>query len=302
MARIPRPLAALVGLGLLASLTVACSGGSLPEGSATGTSTGTDTASSTETSSDSAGTTTSTTTDGGSGSASATGTGTGGTCVPGMSVACACPDGGTGAQVCNAEGSGYEPCECAGSSDSTTSASGTTTDSTTTDSTTTDATTDSTTDATTTTGDLCEDPGPEPNETREDSVDLGMQGCNDEAEGYTGVLNGDADVDWHTYAGMWGQGCGFGDPNTVTTVTATDAVRICVYAECFQGNADFQCPNGSDQDAVDGIDGCCGQDELAFTFNCSGTNNESGRFWIRLDQAPADACVEYSVDYDFNVN
>ncbi len=303
---------------LLASLPcillgLASCSSAIQEGSATDGSTGTDS----DSESGTAGTTGTSASASASGSASESASGSGGACVPGMSVACACPDGGAGAQVCNPDGNSLGPCECAGStsasttdptdgtSDGTDSESATdgptTSDSdSTTDGTDSEGTTDGPTTGTTTGGVECVDPGPEPNDDPEDSVELDNLGCNDGAETFTGVLDGADDVDWHTYVGQWGQGCGFGDPDTITTVTASDDVRICVYADCFQGQTNLDCPNNSDEDTVQGVDGCCATGEVELTVDCFFTANKSSQVWIRLDEAPADACVEYSVDYVYN--
>ena len=113
------------------------------------------------------------------------------------------------------------------------------------------------------------------------------------------VLNGDADADWFTYAGDWT--CGQGDPNLVTTVTADENVRLCVYVECNQGDSDFNCPNNTqDAEAPDGQLGCCGMGMVSFTLNCAGTPDESAQVWISVDQAPPDSCVAYTIDYDYH--
>jgi hypothetical protein len=238
-------------------------------------------------------------------------------CTPGQSSQCACTNGESGAQVCAADGKGFEPCVCEGSgsgSDSATMATTITTDPVTTgpDLTTTgpDLTTtgpettgpDSTTtgpDSTTGMG-SCEDPGPEPNDEEGDAIDLGDQTCTGEDGNLSGVLNGDTDVDWFRYRGVDGMGCGFNNPFASHTLTASDNVRMCVFAECDQGDPQFMCPQGSqNDDSPDGRPGCCGMGDLVFNFNCMGSQNETADFYIRLDQAPADSCVDYSVVYSF---
>jgi len=225
-----------------------------------------------------------------------------------------------GAQVCEPDGNSYGPCECAGSTasttNSTTTTDGPTTDGPTTDGpttdgpttdgpttdgpTTTDGTTDGPTTTTTTTGPDCDDPGVEPNDEPDESIDLGDQSCNAMSGSYQGILNGDADVDWHTYFGQWGQGCGGGDADTVTTVTADEDVRICVFADCAQGQTNLDCPNNTDEETVQGVDGCCGSGEIELTVDCQQTQNRSAQMWIRLDEAPEGSCVEYTVSYDYN--
>ncbi len=206
-----------------------------------------------------------------------------------------------GAQVCKADGSGYDPCECAGTS-ATTSTSGPTTDPTATTGTSGTTAVDPTTTTGTTGGMACSDPGPEPNEDEQGAVDLGEQPCMDMAQTFNGVLDGDVDVDWFVFHGNWQQ-CGQvqTDPLVSNTLTASDTVRMCVFVECDQGNNQFMCPMGTMmQMSPDGLPGCCGMGTMEFVLNCQGTGNESANVFVRLDQAPADACVDYSVEYSYN--
>ena len=249
----------------------------------------------------------------------------GNACIPGMSVACSCPDGGQGAQVCAVDGKSFGACECEGSSGSDSNATssptdpstdptnvtvdpsnGTTTDATsTTDATTTtDGSTTTTTDGSTTDGTtggvVCDDPGPEPNEVEDDADDLGDQACQAMDGNLVGVLDGDADADWSVFHGLDGMGCGFNDPLVALTLTASDAVRLCVFADCDNGMPDFNCPMGTmTTDSPDNRPGCCGDGDIVFGFNCAGSPNESADFFVRVDQAPAGACVDYSVEYSF---
>ncbi|MBK9756142.1 MAG: hypothetical protein IPO88_22135 [Nannocystis sp.] len=236
-------------------------------------------------------------------------------CTPGQSSQCACTNGDPGAQVCAADGKSFEPCVCEGSgtdSNGATMATTITTDPVTTgpdltttgpDSTTVPDTTgpDSTTVPDSTSGmGTCEDPGPEPNEVENDAIDLGDQGCMDQPANLTGVLNGDVDVDWFRFRGIDSMACGFNNPFVSEVLVASDAVRVCVFAECDQGTPAFMCPQGSQNDnSPDGRPGCCGMGNMAFMWNCMGSQNETADFYVRLDQAPADSCVDYSVDYSF---
>lgn len=241
-------------------------------------------------------------------------------CTPGQSAACTCTSGDPGAQVCAADGKSFGECVCDGGGSVSNSDSNSTDPTTGTplttgpDLTTTgpDLTTSgvdtmtsgtqmtTTTDASSTGAAVCEDPGPEPNEIEDDAVDLGDQGCQDDASVLAGVLDGDADVDWFTYRGVDSQACGFNNPFVSHTLTASDAVRLCVFAECDQGDPQFMCPQGSqNSDSPDNRPGCCGMGDLTFQWNCMGSQNETADFFVRLDQAPADSCVDYSVSYSF---
>lgn len=248
-------------------------------------------------------------------------TGGGGACIPGESKACACTDGSMGAQVCNADGKSYGDCSCEGggtvsdsqgntttttnSSDPTTGGmSGTTT---TEPGTTTTVGETSTTEPVGSTGGgsttgvvMCEDTGEEPNEEEDNAVDLGDIGCMDDPQTFMGVLVSDTDVDWYTYHGVWGFNCGDIDPSPSHTLTASDNVRMCVFADCDQSNPVFECQNGA-QDAMSpgGLPGCCNTGDITFLLNCQMTGNESARMFVRLDEGPVDGCVDYSVEYSY---
>lgn len=241
-----------------------------------------------------------------------TGGGGGGACVPGASKACACTNGATGAQVCAADGKSFGECTCEGGGTVSDSQATNMTDPTTdgTSTTTTTGEPETTTDASTTepvesTGSTgapveCVDSGEEPNEEEMDAIDLGDIGCMDEPETFMGVLNGDADVDWFQYHGVWGFNCGNVDPSPLHTLTASDTVRMCVFADCDMSNAVFECQEGSEMAmSPDGLPGCCAQGDLTFLLNCAMNNNESAQMFVRLDQAAADACVDYSVEYSY---
>lgn len=291
--------------GLLTGLLLVACGKTDPAATDGGSSTDTDTGTDTD-----AGTTTASSNSGSH------------TCVPGMSVACACPDGTDGAQVCAPDGNSFGTCECAGGSGSdsnattspTTTADPTnvTTNATTTDPTNGTTTTDGTTGGSTTTdgttgggsstggGNVCNDPGPEPNETEDTADDLGDQGCGDMDGSIVGVLDGDTDVDFSVFHGVDSMACGFNNPFIGLTLTANDTVRMCVYTDCDNGTPMFMCPQGAmNSMSPGGLPGCCGNGDMTFQFNCSQSQNESAKVFVSLDQAPVDSCVDYTVAYSW---
>lgn len=267
----------------LFALAIACGDDGSPEA-------GTDSETGTGTGSGST-TTVGMTTDPSAGSNSGTSASTTGPtgCVPGMSIDCTCPNGAMGAQVCNADGSSYGPCECTGGDTGTGTTDGTSG---------TSGNGDGSTGGTTT-GAACEDPGPEPNEDESSAVEQDEQACDaDTASTFDGVLDGPGDVDWHTFHGSWV--CGQPNPAPELTLTASEDIRLCAYAECDQGTADVTClDNATDDDSPDGRPGCCAMGSLGFGLNCAGAGDESADIYVRLDQAPEGACVDYSVDYTF---
>lgn len=243
-----------------------------------------------------------------------TGSSGGQVCVPGMSVGCACPDGTMSAQVCNPDGKGFGMCGCDGgtgtASDSATTGSMTsgpvTTDSMTSGPMTTDAMTSGpmTTGPMTTGGSTggmggCNDPGPEPNEDEMSAVDLGDQSCQADPKMFMGVLDGDADVDWFRYHGLWVDQCGQNDPDAVQNLTASGDVRMCVFADCDNSMAQFDCGGAQDSVSPGGLPGCCDNGSVSFVLNCVMNPNESAQIFVRLDQAAPDSCVDYSVEYSY---
>jgi hypothetical protein len=234
-------------------------------------------------------------------------------CVPGSSQACTCPSGQDGAQECNQSGT-YDPCVCTGTSDSNSNSDATLTtnepttvtpettevDPTNADTTAGDTSTGDTSTGDTTTGNVCEDPGPEPNEEEPDAADLPDQDCDADPSTLSGVLDGAADVDWHHYLGIFGFMCGDQDPEPEFQVTASDNVRVCAYFDCLMGQAMTDCGNGSMPEmSPEGRPGCCNDGDLTVALNCSMSPDESADVYVRVDQAPEGACVEYSVDYNY---
>lgn len=290
---------------IISSTAVLLSCGTVPSVGGTETESGTDT----DTSS-SSGTTASNPTTSGSGGPS---------CFPGTTIPCTCKNGDKGAQACNAQGNAYLECECEGGSNSaseaTTDAPGTSSETSSTSTSGVDTTTEpetSTTDpgttdtdsgtSTTSGGVMCEDPGEEPNEDENSAIAGEEQGCNSGPDTLSGLLAGPTDVDWFTWHGSDGfMGCGFGGVEGDHELTASENIRLCVFVECDQGNEDIECGGDSTQNtSPDGRPGCCNQGNVTFsTLNCT-MAGEDMQFYVRLDQAPADTCVDYEVEYDFN--
>jgi len=201
-------------------------------------------------------------------------------CVPGQSVPCACPDGSTGAQVCADDGQSFGPCECEGGDDGSGDDGGTT--------------------DTGGTGGSCEDPGPEPNEDEANAVAKPEAGCDGDTGSIVGVLNEDQDADWFSYHGVWT--CGTADALPAVTLQAADGtLRLCVFAECDQGEADVECQNGDPATSPAGFPGCCTEPDgdVLGQLNCTTTEDESALVYVRVDQGGAGVCTGYTLGYSF---
>lgn len=186
------------------------------------------------------------------------------------------------------------------SNGSTTSSSSTTsnsTSSTSTSSTSTSSTT-STTASTGTGGLMCNDTGVEPNESESTAVDLGtISDADGDGDTFAGLLEGQSDKDWYKYKGT----DNFGSVVDATrTVSSSDVIRICKFAQCVSGTTEVTCPSSAtDATSPDGRPGCCS--DHGFTFgdlNCTGTSSDDAEIYIRLDTQVHD-CVTYSVDYHY---
>jgi hypothetical protein len=262
-----------------------------------------------------------------------TGDGTGGACTPGQSAACTC-DGAPGEMTCEPDGEGYGPCDCedvtttlpsttavdpdtSGTSSTTAvdpsttttgepgSSSTTAVDPSTTTSDDTTTTVDTTTSDDTTGDPACMQIDEEPNGDEASALDGTDQTCKVAAKQIAGTLDGSGGVDWWKYDADYNNGCGGAGshPNPTHTLTADPAVRMCVYFRCKinDADADLTCPNGTTDDtSPGGHPGCCTTEgALAFELNCVGVEDDAEVF-IRLDMAPANACVDYSVSYTYN--
>jgi hypothetical protein len=143
----------------------------------------------------------------------------------------------------------------------------------------------------------------EPNETEGESVDLGNQYCKAQSKSFQGVLDGDADVDWFRFFGDFsGNQCdgNDNDPIAKIVVTADQPLEVCMYADCdIEGEVDFDCPDGTTMaDSPGGRKGCCGTGSMEYVVNCEGPD-ESATMYVRLQNAPVDACLAYEVDYSY---
>ena len=157
----------------------------------------------------------------------------------------------------------------------------------------------------TTTGPMCVDTGTEPNENEAQSVDLGDQHCKADGKSFTGVLDGAGDVDWFRFFGDfsgWSCNDNDDDPTASITVTAADTLEVCMFADCEGDNETlFTCPNGTTQSlSLENRKGCCGPGSMSFVVNCQDGGDESAMMYVRLQKAPADACIEYKVDYSYH--
>jgi len=149
------------------------------------------------------------------------------------------------------------------------------------------------------------DTGMEPNENEGQAVDLGNQHCKAGPKSFTGILDGNTDVDWFRFFGDFsGNSCNDNDPDPTAsiTVTAGEALEVCMFADCdIAGDTLFTCPNGTTQTlSLDNRKGCCGPGSMSFAVNCQDGGDESAMMFVRLQKAPADACLEYKVDYSYH--
>ena len=145
-------------------------------------------------------------------------------------------------------------------------------------------------------GQVCNDPGPEPNDTIQQATYLGaIDDCDGSGSSFSGVLDGN-DVDWFYYQGSDAFGCAVGP---VRTINADAQVRICKYIECLSGTPEFTCPANAALDNAGGLPGCCAQDGLDFGINCTGTSDDSANVYLRIDKPSGFSCVSYSVSFHY---
>ena len=54
---------------------------------------------------------------------------------------------------------------------------------------------------------------------------------------------------------------------------------------------------GTPTDSPNGLPGCCNNGDVVLEVDCTNTGDEGAEIFVRLDEAPAGECVDYSVDY-----
>lgn len=115
----------------------------------------------------------------------------------------------------------------------------------------------------------------------------------------SGVLAGDADVDWLSYRG--GTNDLFCSNDPTVDVVASGSIRFCQYVDCLAGEPSTgQCPGGTTADTSDdgGRPGCCAEGEsVGFTMSVGCSSD--AEVYMRVDHGDADVCTTYSVSYHF---
>lgn len=137
----------------------------------------------------------------------------------------------------------------------------------------------------------------EPNDVEGQAFSLGaFNDCDPEGSMIQGILGGPNDTDWYRYVGSDDFGCVV-DP--ARTVTASNSVRVCKFAECTDGSTPvIDCQNGSTPDtSPEGRAGCCFTAGFGMDVECDAVSDDA-TVYIRFDN-PGDACVVYDMAYHF---
>lgn len=118
---------------------------------------------------------------------------------------------------------------------------------------------------------------------------------------YESQLSGESDVDWFRY------GCndpllGLSEPNVDFAVP--EGVRACLFLDCVaEGvNPVFDCPDGTEAETapIGFLPGCCVTGPAAFeiaSYMCPGTANDAVETYLRVENAAAQRCSDYTVSY-----
>ena len=156
--------------------------------------------------------------------------------------------------------------------------------------------------ASSSTGQGCGDTGPEPNETEQTAIDLGGIGdCDGDGESFSGMIDGNFDVDWYKFHGSDASMFCSVDPSR--TLTSSAPVRLCKFIQCDNAESNnFDCPGGTTAaSSPDGRPGCCSSGNINFDLVCGGSqfNDDNAVVFIRIDNPDESMCPTYTVDYHY---
>jgi hypothetical protein len=106
-------------------------------------------------------------------------------------------------------------------------------------------------------------------------------------------------VDWYVFHGD----DGICETDPTVDIDASEEVRLCIFIECDNKPTSLgACPGDTDESLSDEFNpGCCGTGQtwgFELPYDCAG-GDDSATVTVRVDQAPADTCVPYLVEYHF---
>lgn len=162
-------------------------------------------------------------------------------------------------------------------------------------------------------GEVCDDKGPEPNNSEalassacgtgaceiEAKDTAGSIGFGGELAALFGTVDG-KDVDFFKFRGK-DTFSGQSDP---TAKTLDTGIRLCIFTQCDTETNDFKCTsmNAQFEKTANGLQGCCveGPGEVSSDHDCAGsaTDDDSADVFIRVE-AIDNVCTNYSVDFHF---
>ncbi len=137
------------------------------------------------------------------------------------------------------------------------------------------------------------------NDTIAGAYDMGEIGSPDgDGSQMTGNLREPDDVDWYKYTGS-DDTDGLVDPSRSTVGSG---IRTCMFAECTDGDTEFDCPSETVETFEGAIRGCCwnGNQEVSMGgFNCTGTISDDADIYIKVEHPDGPGCESYTINYHY---
>jgi len=144
----------------------------------------------------------------------------------------------------------------------------------------------------------CFDLDPEPNNNAGSAVALGTIGdCDGDGGNVTGVLNGQADIDWYTFVAEDGFTC---TSQAVLTLAEGGSVEACIYTDCINEpeSTEVECAEGAATAGPNGMSGCCATGTVKVNTDCAGFSDDVNAYVrIRKFGSGSATCIPYSFGY-----
>ncbi|MBL4689269.1 MAG: hypothetical protein JKY37_32045 [Nannocystaceae bacterium] len=145
--------------------------------------------------------------------------------------------------------------------------------------------------------DPCSNDTHEPNDSPNDSFDLGSIRSDAEPAQIEATLSSSDPADWFSYEGQEVAG------TVGTAAAATSAnLSVCVYLQCIVGTAEVDCGAQTRSMSPRGVPGCCGMGMASAEHTCGDDLSRDVTVTVNVSATnPGNSCVPYELNYAFHL-